>query len=152
MDNLNWFINQLSFFENEIWYVSQHSRKLQEYRDKLRVKWSDNASKELNKRFFNPHEHDITKMLSQFKAERLSLIEMHSYATDAYELSEKIFEDSMKIPGIIEYVKDDIRRAHNQLDSSIENFSKSKEILPMIYELIDRANALEDEWKSIINQ
>ncbi|ETR65830.1 MAG: hypothetical protein OMM_13652 [Candidatus Magnetoglobus multicellularis str. Araruama] len=94
MENLNWFTNQLSSFENEIWYANQHSRRLQDFRDKLRVKWADNASKELNKRYFNPHEQDLSKMLSQYKAERLNLIEMQSHASAAYEMSEKF----LKIP------------------------------------------------------
>ena len=49
--------------EEIIWFIQQCSRELQNFRSDIRSSWEDEASKELNSRYLNPHEDDNQEMI-----------------------------------------------------------------------------------------
>jgi hypothetical protein len=59
--------------EEQLWYAQQQSRVLREFRENIQGLWNDEASRELNTRYLNPHEEDDKQMLGHLQSQLTSL-------------------------------------------------------------------------------
>jgi hypothetical protein len=83
--------------------------------------WDDNASKELNIRFFNPHAEDSENSLFLFQEQINCLREMDAHLT-AIELHlTKINAISREIESLLDHANTDIKKSYYSLNEAIEN-------------------------------
>jgi len=53
--------------EDELWNTHHQSRVLQELRQRIAPQWDDEAARDLNLRYLNPHAEEDGQMLEEFR-------------------------------------------------------------------------------------
>jgi uncharacterized membrane protein YgaE (UPF0421/DUF939 family) len=142
MEDVRWFKKLLSNFSDDIWRMSQISRELQEYRKAIQFQWDDEASRELNTRYSNPHEEDDKKMMEMLHAQEKKLDRLNTHLISLYEILIKLNLLSSEVERLLGKVKNEMNRAYANYDVYKENHSMSKSQLPKVYDLIAKANSM----------
>jgi hypothetical protein len=142
MEDTAWHTNQLDKLEDNIWYLQQFSRILQEFREDIGGIWNDQAARALNKRYCIPHEEDCTEILFQIDKQYNSLIKLDEKIKSAFNLSFQLYDLSTHVQKLIEFANEDIKRAHSSYGIYAEEFSQTNEQLPIVENLIKRANSI----------
>jgi hypothetical protein len=130
------------FFKMEdiLWAITQESRVLQELRKDIRGIWDDEAARELNSQYLNPHESEDSQMLDglnqQQDALNLSKEKLESAETSLCQAE----EISVDIVDVLESTEKEINNAYSYHDTYIQYHSEAKSIFPAVYKLINQAN------------
>lgn len=112
---------EISSFEEYFWTFSQSCKSLTEYRHELVSDWDDNASKELNLKYFNPQAEDSENSLLSFQKQINCLTEMNAFLTTIDSLLVKINAISKEIESLINHANTDIKKSYYSLNEAIEN-------------------------------
>ncbi len=127
--------------EEDLWYLQQQSRVLQEFRENIQLLWDDEASKTINYHFLNPHQEDDDQMIENFVMQDQHLSESETLRTQAQAQSDVARELSMKIRVLIERAQEDIERAIQYYQQYRNFLAQGKGLIPEIEELVHLANA-----------
>ncbi len=65
--------------------MAQKMRMLEEYRQDNRKRWDDEASRDLNRRYLNPHEEDLQQMLEFLYSQHNALTKADEQLDSAYK-------------------------------------------------------------------
>lgn len=128
--------------EDMLWAISQQSRVLQEFRQDIRGLWSDEAAREINSRYLDPHEQDNQQMLAalQQQAELLSQVDSQlqaaqSNAQQANHLAEAVVEH-------LKLTEQDLLTTHSHYNVYAHYNAEAQGKLPQIYQLIQQADSV----------
>lgn len=111
----------ISSFEEYFWTYNQSYKSIAEYRQELITGWDDNASKELNIRYFTPHAEDSENSLLLFQAQINCLREIDDHLTAIESLLTKINAISREIESLLNHANIDIKKSYYSLNEAIEN-------------------------------
>lgn len=143
MEDVRWYERLISDFAEERWRAKQISRELQEYRNDLHLQWNDEASRELNGRYLNPHEDESNEMFQALQEQIVVLNQICQLLESIYKKSIEVNQLSLEISIILLDAINEINRAYSHYDVYKNNYSIAKSILPKIYDSIDNANCME---------
>lgn len=116
---------EISSFEDYFWTYNQTFKSLMEYRQEIASGWDDNASKDVNNRFLNPHGEDSENSIAFFKEQINNLREMNNQLTIIESLIEKVNAISREIEILFNYANIDIKKSYYSLNTSIEKRYKA---------------------------
>ena len=126
--------------EEIIWIIQQRTRTLQDYRQDIRSAWDDEASKNLNLRYLNPHEDDNQKALTALKQQQQQLektdgeiVKSRQYALEA----EKFFQ---KVEHFLQVNEQEVTQAYHSYNLSLEYYAATRSELSQVERLINQAN------------
>jgi hypothetical protein len=131
-----------TFVDDELWHLEQQSNRLQAFRQEIQAKWADEAARELNLRYLNPHEQDGASLVANLVQQFDRLGEAATKFDAAEALSLDVETMSATISSQIEYCKQDITVFHQLYEQYREYGSGARALFPTIEELINRANTL----------
>lgn len=144
MEDVRWFGKLLSKFDDEIWRMGQVFRQLQEYRKDIRRQWDDAASRKINSRYLNPHEEDTQKMIKDLIDQKQKLGEINKCLALVHDQGVQANIFSLEIESILCKAQDEIKRSYANYDIHREKYLASKNKLPKVYELINKADSMRD--------
>lgn len=128
--------------DDELWYLQKQSQRLQEFRREIQAKWADEAARELNLRFLNPHETDSASLVGNLIQQDAGLSKAATKLNAAQALSLEIEKLSATVIKQLDYCKQDIAMFHQVHEQYREYHSGARALFPTIEELIDRANSI----------
>ncbi|PXY02542.1 hypothetical protein DF185_00155 [Marinifilum breve] len=124
--------------ELQLWDFGQNTRTLQESRQEIASGWEDNASRELNSRFFNPHENDSEKSIRFFHDQVDNVKQMEN----EFVIIETAVEEANKLSGEIDsslqYSRADIKQAYHTLDECIYSKNQSLDYCKNTQDKLDK--------------
>lgn len=127
--------------EETLWSMSQRSRTLQELRKDIRLVWDDEAAREINSRYLNPHESDDVRMA-------VTLNDQNGHLRTAEEHLELANSLELQIDECAAVVVEKLRFANQDMDSSYSNYdqyvhynAESRSKFPLVRQLVSRANS-----------
>ncbi len=126
--------------EETLWLMKQHSRQLQDYRKDIRGTWDDEAAKELNSHYLNPHEEDNQDMLKSLQQQQQKL---EKAATELIKANEQALEAdrrSRQVQHFLELTRQDVNLAYQYYERSREYHAATQAEFPIIERLIKQAN------------
>ncbi len=141
MEDIRWFENVVKNSSDSLWRMGQISRVLQDYRKDIQYQWDDNASKELNLRYLNPHEDEDRKMMNLFQLHEEILKQLIHCISQIHEKFLELNQLWSDLERIKIKIRDEIKNAYANYDLYKENYSKSENLLPVIDDLIEKANS-----------
>ncbi len=140
MEEAIWYEKQLEQMAETLWYLQQRSRTLQEYRLDNHRRWDDEASKELNSRYFNPHEEDSQQILRSLQQQHTTLKHAHTRLVLAANLALEANKLSAEISHLLDITRQELQKSYRNYDVYLENHAVAKALLPNIHALISQAN------------
>jgi len=128
--------------EDEIWYMKQQSRVLQEFRREIQGFWDDEAAREMNVRYLNPHEDDDTQMTTGLDGQQNALQEAQVKLTSASEHALRAEKLSVEVLEQLELAEQDVSIAYQFYEQYRDYHSHARSFLPEIEKLIAEANSV----------
>lgn len=126
--------------EEALWKMAQQSRVLQELRRDIQSVWDDEAAREINNRYLDPHQYDDQQMLAALNEQKnildqatLKLVSVHTHALRANQLAEEVTEK-------LRLTEQDVKNAHSSYDLYIHYNSDAQSRIPLVRRLISQAN------------
>jgi hypothetical protein len=127
--------------EEILWSLEQRSRTLQELRNDIRAVWDDEAAREINSRYLNPHEIDGVRMAVALndQSEHLKTAEEHLKLAASLEL--QIDEFAAIVAEKLRFVEQDMDTSYSNYDQYVHYNAESRSKFPLVRQLIGRANS-----------
>lgn len=126
--------------EESIWSLAQQSRCLQEMRMDIRGFWNDEAARDLNGRYLDPHEIDSQQMLSALEQQKNAIEQAGVKLETAQTYQRQADECAMVVMDKLKFVEQDVTSAFSVYDLYVKYDSDARSKLPRVYELIYNAN------------
>jgi len=134
-------IDPLNSFDDSLWSVTQQSRVLQDLRRDIRIVWEDEAAREINSRYRNPHEADDLSMKEELK-EQVELLKQAGHkVTAANEFARQVEEFSKTVAERGQFARQDLDNAYSSYDVFVQYNADARAKFPTIRQLINRANS-----------
>lgn len=128
--------------EEELWYMQQQSRVLQEFRDSIRLLWDDEASRNINRGLLNPHQEDDEGMVQGFVYQLNNLNECNARRIVVLERAHEAFELSEQIAELIRQVDEDIEISIQFNQQYRQSHAESQGILPEVDQMLEQAEQI----------
>lgn len=128
--------------EEELWYMQQQSRVVQEFRRDIERLWNDEASRAINTRFLNPHEADDKLMLAQMSSQHENLKEADAKLQTADQHAQEANRLSLEAAEFLQYSQQEVDTAYQYYEQYRDHHSAARELLPQIQEAINKANSV----------
>jgi hypothetical protein len=127
--------------EEALWSMSQRSRRLQELRQDIRHVWDDEAAREINGRYLNPHETDNVQMAVALNEQNVGLraAEQHLGLADSLEL--QIDECAAIVEEKLRFARQDLDGSYSNCDQYVHYNAEARSKFPVVQQLIGRANS-----------
>ena len=133
-------IDPVHALEEALWSINQQSRVLQNLRRDIRLVWEDEAARELNGRYLNPHEADDLSMREQMKEQVELVKQAHSQVRQAEEFGQQAEDFSKTVCERTQFARQDLDNAYSDYDLYVQYNSDARSKFPVIQQLINRAN------------
>jgi hypothetical protein len=127
--------------EETLWSMSQQSRVLRDLRKDIGRFWDDEAAREINSRFLNPHEHDDGLMLREMNEQRRLLEQAERELEAAIEFARQVDEYAAAVAEKLRFTEQDMDSAYSSFDVYVHYNSEANSKFPVVRNLINRANA-----------
>jgi len=128
--------------EEDLWYMQQQSRVLQDFRLSIRGLWDDAAAKRINLHLLDQHEIDDEEMVQGFVEQHQNLNECTVRRLATMEEVVKAGEISQKVNEFIEHTTEEVERAYQFYQQYRTFLAEAKGLLPEIDELVNLANSV----------
>ena len=134
-------IDLLNGLDDAIWSIAQELRVLQDLRRDISVVWEDEAAREINSRYLNPHETDALSM----RAELQEQSELLKQAEHKLQAARKFRQQADNLSKIVaersQFARQDLDNAYSSYDVFVQYNADARSKLPTIQQLINRANS-----------
>jgi hypothetical protein len=130
-----------SALEEPLWLLSQQSRALQDLRKDIMHVWDDEAAREINGRYFNPHEKDDSKLKAALNEQRELLEQADRSLESAKDIAQVVDECAAVVMEKLQFAEQDMDSAYSNYDLYLQYNSEARSKFPLVQELIIHANA-----------
>jgi hypothetical protein len=130
-----------SALEGTLWLMSQQSRVLQDLRKDVGRVWDDEAAREINSRFLNPHEEDDVRMRGGMSEQRSRLERVGRELEAAEVCAQQVNECAAAVAERLRFAEQDMDSAYSNFDLYVHYNAEANSKFPAVRELIRRANA-----------
>ena len=126
--------------EEALWSINQQARVLQDLRRDIRLVWEDEAARELNGRYLNPHESDDLSMRQQMKEQVELVNQAHNKVREAKEFGQQAEDFAKTVCERTQFARQDLDSAYSNYDLYVQYNSDARSKFPIIQRLINQAN------------
>ena len=127
--------------EDILWRMVQQSRVLQELRREIQPVWDDNAAREVDNRYLNPHAGDDERLLEQLHLQDESLDQSAMQLTAAQEDDQRAAEQAVVAMEQLRFANQDLQGAYGHYDVYARYHVAARGKFPQVQSLIREANA-----------
>lgn len=127
--------------EEQLWHIDYQTKALQDFRARIQSLWNDEASREINMRYLNPHEDDSLKIVVSFKSQYQKLQDTEQKLFSATEHAATIEQLSSEFAQLIDYVDEDIHIAQQLGEQYKSQIANANALVSDIQKLIAEAKA-----------
>jgi hypothetical protein len=131
----------VSALEETLWLLSQQSRALQDLRRDISHVWNDEAAREINSRYLNPHESDDSRMQMALNNQKELLEQAGQMLESTKEFAQQIEECAAVVTEKLRFAEQDMDNAYSNYDLYVQYNSDARAKFPLVQELIHHANA-----------
>jgi hypothetical protein len=127
--------------DEALWSATQQSRVLQELRRDISIVWEDQAARDINGRYLNPHETDDLSMREGISEQAERLKQAKDRCEVAKNLGQQAEEFSLTIAERTKFARQDLVNAYSSFDVFVQYNADARSKFPTIQRLIDNANS-----------
>lgn len=124
-----------------LWFLGKRSQTLQHFRADIRGTWDDEAAKDLNLRYLNPHEEDNQQMLASLQYQQGQIHRTQTELEAAHQHSIKAEYHSQQVQQSLRHQVQESQQAYHCLGVATESYKNAQASLPAIEHLMHKANA-----------
>jgi hypothetical protein len=128
--------------EDLLWLMSQQSRVLQELRKDCQVKWDDEAAREINNRYLDPHATEDEQMILALNQQETALDNLQVHLVSMETFSQQVEENAELFAEQLTTIERDINSSFKFNDTFAHYNSEAKSVFPNVQRLIDQANTI----------
>lgn len=126
--------------EETLWKMSQQSRELQDLRREVGVIWDDEASRELNKRYLDPHADDDQAMRESLAQQDAALDQADGSLRSSREHALRAERLALEVSEWLREVEQHLNSAYDYYDLFMRYKTAASERFPVIERLLSDAN------------
>lgn len=126
--------------EDDLWSMTQVSRVLQDLRADIRSVWEDDTSRDLTRRYFDPHHDGDRRMLEGLNDQKAAIDESSVSLDSADRLARDAAEHAERVMESLRECNQELKSSNFNLDRFTELDSEARSKFPLIQGLIDQAN------------
>jgi len=127
--------------EDLLWSMTQESRVLQELRKDIRGIWNDDAAREINSRYLDPHETDDQQMLLGLNQQKETLDQSKSNLESTETYAHQVEDYAAMVVDNLNSTEQEVNTAYSYYDMYAHYHSEARSRFPIIHELINQANS-----------
>src|SRR5688572_5389709 len=106
-------IELLNSLDDAIWSLTQASRVLQELRRDISVVWEDEAAREINSRYLNPHETDALSIRDEIQEQAELLKQADQKLHGAKEFRQQADHHAKTVAERSQFARQDLDNAYS---------------------------------------
>jgi hypothetical protein len=100
----------------ELWRLGQQSRVLQEFRANTRRVWNDQAAKDINGKYLEPHKDESSKMQKHLGEQRSALDQATAHIESAEGIGQKAAKCSTQTEQFLREAKEHTQSAYGHYE------------------------------------
>src|SRR5215467_3526390 len=113
-------IDPVHALEEALWSINQQSRVLQGLRRDIKMVWEDEAARELNGRYLDPHETDDLSMREQMKEQVELMKQAHNQVREAEGIGRQAEDCSKTVCERTQFARQDLNNAYSDYDLYVQ--------------------------------
>jgi hypothetical protein len=130
-----------SGLEEALWSMSQRSRALQDLRKDISHVWDDDAARDINGRYLDPHDFEDRRMRTGLTEQQGLLEQSATTLESATDLALQIDECSAIATEKLRFAEQDMDNSYSAYDLYVHYNSEARSKFPLVRELVNHANA-----------
>jgi len=127
--------------EELLWKFARKNRSLIEIRKDIKGIWDDDAARDINSRYLNPHESDAREVQAALQKQHTYIAEAHKFRRQALGAEQRVADFIDKMTSAMNATDKEMALVFSSNEESLNLHAKAKEILPQIDQLIQSANS-----------
>lgn len=131
----------LNYFKDaSFWQLSRYAQDLQDYRAMLVGQWDDNAAREINGQYLNPHAEDEAAMRALLEKKQMAVQQLCDKLDDIERVNNQIKALSEEIQKLLIGCEEDLRKSVTNYDFSLNKRNEAETRMPQTIALLKTAN------------
>lgn len=128
------------FTDTSFWQLTRYAQELQDYRGMLIGQWDDNASRDINGQYLNPHAEDEAVMRGLLEKKQLTIGQLCEKLDTIEQVNNQIKALSEEIHKLLIHCEEDLRKAVTNYDFSLNRKNDAEVKIPQTIALLNTAN------------
>lgn len=126
--------------DDQLWYLSQQTRALREFRSELQGQWNDSAARDVNGRYLDPLDEAATALLESLDALQRSLGSAHA-SLEAAALAERAADAAdERVREGLTAAQQQVPMADDQHEQFLRDQAEAQAEFGLVVQLIEQAN------------
>ncbi len=130
----------MNHMEDMLWSMTQESRTLQDLRKDIRGIWQDEAARELNSRYLDPHETEDQQVLAGLNRQKDALDHAMAKLASAENAVRQTEEYGTSVAEGLKSTEQESQSAYENYNTNARYNSEARSKFPEVKRLIDQAN------------
>ena len=131
----------MNHMEDMLWSMTQESRTLQDLRKDIRGIWQDEAARELNGRYLDPHETEDQQMLAGLNRQKDALDQSRVELASAENSARQVEEYGTFVDEGLKSIEQKLQNLYENYETYARYHPQAHSKLPEIKKLLDLANS-----------
>ena len=131
----------MNHMEDMLWSMTQESRTLQDLRKDIRGIWQDEAARELNGRYLDPHETEDQQMLAGLNRQKDALDQSRVELASAENSARQVEEYGTFVDEGLKSIEQKLQNLYENYETYTRYHPQARSKLPEIKKLLDLANS-----------
>ena len=127
--------------EELLWRFARKNRELKNLRKDIQGVWDDDAARDINSRYLNPHETDAREVKASLQKQHTYISEARRFRRHALEEDRRVADAAQKMRLGLESTEREMSLVFSSHGEAKNLHAKALEMLPKIDQLIQSANS-----------
>ncbi len=127
--------------EETLWKFARKNRDLRELRQDIAGIWQDDAARDINSRYLNPHESDAEEVLEALQKQYTYITEAAKFRSLAREEERSAADFTDKMTRSLHATEKEMALVFSSHEETLRLHGKAQDLIPKIDQLIQSANS-----------
>ena len=127
--------------EEILWKFARRNRDLSELRKDIKGIWHDDAARDINRKYLDPHESDAQEVQSALQKQYVYVAEASKFRHQALTAERRVSDLVDKMTRSLNATDKEMTLVYSSYEESRELHNRAKDILPKVDQLIQSANS-----------
>ncbi len=126
--------------EEILWKFSRQNRDLRDLRKDIQRVWDDDAARDINRRYLDPHDADAQEMEASLRKQFIAISEAAALRRRAEEEARRATQFAENMVQSLRAVERELPLLFSSFEEATRLHGKGQDLIPIIDQLIQSAN------------
>lgn len=127
--------------EEILWKFARKNRDLSELRKDIKGIWNDDASRDINRKYLNPHETDAKEVQTALQKQYTYVVEASKFRNQALTAERRVSDILDKMTRSLNATDREMTLVYSSYEEARKLHARAQDILPQVDQFIQSANS-----------